>query len=162
MKKIVLIEVLLVVLLAGVMTVLLWRARTKDVSLSELGSRLEEQFSFEGMEKAGSMRIKRNYGLNTADFAETLCYTPDNTMSVAELLVVKTADEAQNSEVLQAIESRLETQKNNFLNYGTDQTYLLEHAEVFSAGNYVVFVCGAEAGAMAEAIRNEITEGGLF
>ena len=162
MKKIVFIEVLLVVLLAGVMMVLLWRAHTKDVSLSELGTRLEEQFSFEGMEKAGSMRIKRNYGLNTADFTETLCYTPDNTMSVAELLIVKTADEAQNSEVLQAIESRLETQKTNFLNYGTDQTYLLEHAEVFSEGNYVVFVCGTEATAMAEAIRNEITEGGLF
>ena len=52
--------------------------------------------------------------------------------------------------------------KNNFLNYGTDQTFLLEHAQVFSLGNYVVFVCGTDAEAMASAIRKEITEGGLF
>lgn len=162
MKKIVLVEALLLVLLAVVMTVLLWRTRTKDVSLSTLGTHLQEQFSFEGMEKAGSMRIKRNYGLNAADHPEILCYTPDNTMSVAELLIVKTADESVNEEVLRAVESRIATQKNNFLNYGTDQTFLLEHAQVFSLGNYVVFVCGTDAEAMATAIRKEITEGGLF
>ena len=162
MKKIVLVEILLVVLLCGVMTVLLWRTRTKDVSLTEMDARLQEQFSFEGMEKAGSMRIKRNYGLNSADYSEILCYTPDNTMSVSELLIVKTGDTALKQEVLKAVESRLETQKQNFLNYGTDQTFLLEHATVFSEGEYVVFVCGAEADAMAAAIREEITEGGLF
>ncbi len=162
MKKIILSEILLVVLLAGVMTVLLWRTRTKDVALSEMGERLEQSFRFEGMEKAGSMRVKRNYGLNTADFKEVLCFTPDNTMSVSELLIVKTAAESQNQTVLQAIDSRLQTQKKNFLNYGTDQTFLLEHATVFSEGNYVVFVCGSEADAMAAAIRKEITEGGLF
>lgn len=162
MKKIVLIEILLVVLLAAVMTVLLWRTRTKDVSLTEMDARLQEQFGFEGMEKAGSMRIKRNYGLNSADFPEILCYTPDNTMSVSELLIVKTGDTALKQEVLKAVESRLETQKQNFLNYGTDQTFLLEHATVFSEGEYVVFVCGSEADAMAAAIREEITEGGLF
>ena len=162
MKKIVLVEILLVILLAGVITVLLWRTRTKDVSLSEMAERLESRFSFDGMEKAGSMRVKRNYGLNTADFPEVLCYTPDNTMSVSELLIVKTASTAQNQEILKAIESRIGTQKNNFLNYGTNQTFLLEHAEVFSEGNYVVFACGSEAGALASAIREEITEGGLF
>ena len=162
MKKVVLIEVLLVVLLAVVMTVLLWRTRTKDVALAELGARLEEKFSLEGMEKAGSMRIKRNYGLNAADYEEVLCYTPDNTMSVAELLIVKTADESRNQEVLDAVEARIAAQKNNFLNYGTDQTFLLEHAQVFSLGNYVVFVCGTDAEAMASVIRKEISEGGLF
>ncbi len=161
MKKVVLVEILLVVLLAGVMTVLLWRTRTKDVVLAEMGARLEEQFSFEGMEKAGSMRVKRNYGLNTADYSDILCYTPDNTMSVSELLVVKTGNAALRQEVLEAVEGRLETQKQNFLNYGTDQTFLLEHATVFSEGEYVVFVCGTEADAMAAAIREEITEGGL-
>lgn len=162
MKKVILAEILLVLLLAGVMTVLLWRTRTKDVALSEMGERLESRFSFEGMEKAGSMRVKRNYGLNTADYEEILCYTPDNTMSVSELLIVKTSGSGQNQTVLKAIESRLETQKTNFLNYGTDQTFLLEHANVFSEGSYVVFVCGSEADAMAAAIREEITEGGLF
>ncbi len=161
MKKVVLVEILLVVLLAGVMTVLLWRTRTKDVVLAEMGARLEEQFSFEGMEKAGSMRVKRNYGLNTADYSDILCYTPDNTMSVSELLVVKTGNAALRQEVLEAVEGRLETQKQNFLNYGTDQTFLLEHATVFSEGESVVFVCGTEADAMAAAIREEITEGGL-
>ena len=162
MKKIVLTELFLVVLLAGVMTLLLWRTRTRDVSLDEIGARLEEHFSFEGMEKAGSMRIKRNYGLNTADYLAVLCYTPDNTMSVSELLIVKTSDPARNQEVLSAIGSRLQTQKKNFLNYGTDQTFLLEHASVFSEGNYVVFVCGSEADGITAAIREEITEGGLF
>ena len=162
MKKIILVESLLILLLASVMTVLLWRARTRDVSLEAIEQKLTENYSFEGMEKAGSMRVKRNYGLNSADYPEILCYTPDNTMSVAEILIIKTADEGQNEEVLQAVESRLETQKANFLNYGTDQTYLLEHAEVFTQDQYVVFICGADASAMAETVRKEITEGGLF
>ena len=162
MNKIILAELLAVLLLAGVMFLLLYKKDPADVPLTLVNDALTGSFSTDGMEPAGDMRFKRSYGLNAADYEEILYYIPDNTMSVAELLIVKTADESRNQEVLDAVEARVAAQKNNFLNYGTDQTFLLEHAQVFSLGNYVVFVCGTDAEAMASVIRKEISEGGLF
>ena len=121
--------------------------RAQDVPLDELNTAFTEAFPPEGMEKAGDMRLKRAFGLNAADYEEYLYYTPDNTMSVSEFLVVKCRDASAVESVEAGIASRLAVQKKNFDGYGTDQTDLLNHAKVKSLGNYVIFIVSREADA---------------
>ena len=114
------------------------------------------------MEKAGEMRFKRAFGLNAADYQELLYYTPDNTMSVNEYLLLRVKDEAQLTEIRAGIERRLETQKKNFDGYGTDQTELLNKAKIWSAGPYIAFIVSREADAQLDFTADMLEEPGFF
>lgn len=162
MKKVLFAELIAVLMLGLVMTLLLSGKKTKEVPLDEVDAAFSSQFSLEGMEKAGEMRLKRAFSLNAADFSEFLYYTPDNTMSVNELLLVRTKDESQKDVVLRGIEARLATQKKNFDGYGTDQTELLNHAKIFSAGPYIALIVSREADAQLAFMEDALTEPGLF
>ena len=153
MKKVIFTEIAAVLVLALIMFCLLHEKEVKDVSLELVEQTITENFTLDGMEKAGDMRLKRAFGLSSEEYAEVLYYTPDNTMSVNELLVVKLQDESQLDTVKAAVDSRLETQKTNFNNYGTDQTELLNNAKFLSEGNYVVFIVGKDALEELSAIR---------
>ena len=153
MKKIMLTMVLSVLVLAGLMVLFLYQKPPKDIALGDIEKVFLEEYSIDGMEKAGDMRMKRAFGLNAADFEEYLYYTPDNTMSVNELLIVKLRDESQADNVLSAMESRLNTQKKNFDGYGTNQTDLLNHAKVFGEGRYVCFLVSEDVDGWYDTVR---------
>ncbi|MBQ6549860.1 MAG: DUF4358 domain-containing protein [Lachnospiraceae bacterium] len=153
MNKIILAELLAVLLLAGVMFLLLYKKDPADVPLTLVNDALTGSFSTDGMEPAGDMRFKRSYGLNAADYEEILYYIPDNTMSVNEFLVVKCVNEADTDTVVRACEARLATQKKAFDGYGTNQTALLNHAELYSSGPYVCLFVSEQASEWLAAVK---------
>ena len=144
------------------MILLLSGNKTKDVPLSQVDAAFSAEFSLEGMEKAGEMRFKRSFGLNAAEYEDVLYYTPDNTMSVNEFLVVRMKDESQLAEVRAGLEARLATQKKNFDGYGTDQTALLNNAKIWTAGPYAVFIVSRDADAQLTFVEDLLQEPGLF
>ena len=154
MKKVLLFEALAVLLLAGVMALLLYRKTPADVPLSSVEEAILSKHELSGMEKAGDMRMKRAFGLNSADYEEVLYFAPDNTMSVSELLILKCRDESALAGVTEAFQSRLDVQKKNFDGYGTDQTELLLHARTGSAGPYAWFIVGREADQLLETVQS--------
>ena len=153
MKKAVFIEAVFVLLLALVMVLLLWKKELKDVPLSEVDAAFTAEYDLTGMEKGGAMRLKRAFSLNADDYEEVLYYTPDNTMSVNEFLVIKLKEESQADAVLAGLNSRLETQKKSFDGYGTDQTELLNHAVIYTEGRYLCFFVGREADRWLETVK---------
>ena len=72
MKKILPLEVLFVLLLAGVMALLLWKKEPDDLPLTDLEQAVLSSCTLTGMEKAGDMRLKRAFGLNAADYDSCL------------------------------------------------------------------------------------------
>ena len=162
MKKVLAAEIASLILLAIVMMLLLSGKNTKDVPLSQVDAAFSAEFSLDGMEKAGELRFKRAFGLNAADYQEVLYYTPDNTMSVNEFLVVRMKDESQLPEVRAGLDARLATQKKNFDGYGTDQTALLNDAKIWTAGPYAVFIVSREADAQLSFVEDLLQEPGLF
>ena len=145
MKKVLLAEAAAVLVLAAVMALLLYRKNPSDVPLESVRTALTQNSKLPEMEPAGDMRLKRAFGLNASDFPEYLYFSPDNTMSVNEILIIKTADESQLSLVSEAFSSRLSVQKKNFDGYGTNQTDLLLHAKTGSEGQYAWFIVGPDA-----------------
>ena len=153
MKKVFFSGLAAILALAGVMFLLLYKKDPKDVPLTDVDQMLTENFSVEGMEPAKDMRFKRSYGLNSADYEEILYYVPDNTMSVNEFLVVKCFDEADTTDVVTACEERIAAQKRSFDGYGTNQTALLNQAELYVAGRYVCLFVSEHAAEWLAAVK---------
>lgn len=158
MKKALLLEFLFVILLAEIMMILLYKKDMKDVPLQTVNEAVTAGFSLSGSEEGGDMRLKRAFGLNAADYAEMIYYMPDNTMSVNELLILKTDSEALLKEAAAAFESRLSVQKQNFDGYGTDQTELLNHAVCWTAEPYAFFAVGYDADGISKTVRELVEE----
>ncbi|MBP5225618.1 MAG: DUF4358 domain-containing protein [Lachnospiraceae bacterium] len=153
MKKVILAEVLLVLLLAGVMVLLLYKKEPKDVPLAQVREAVLASCDLDGLEEAKDMRLKRAFGLNVSDYDEYLYFAPDNTMSVNEFLVIKTSDPSQLPAVRAGIEARLEAEKKAFDGYGVNQTELLNSAKLIEEGRYIIFSCGEHADAFVKAAR---------
>ena len=58
---------------------------------------------------------------------------------------MKAKDRAQAQILLENAQAHLSSQKNVFEGYGTDQMALLNNAAVGKKGNYVYYMCGADA-----------------
>ncbi len=153
LKKVILAEVLLALLLAGVMVLLLYKKEPKDVPLEKVREAVLSSCDLDGLEEAKDMRLKRAFGLNVSDYEEYLYFAPDNTMSVNEFLIVKTIDASQVSSVRAGIESRLEAEKKAFDGYGVNQTELLNNSKLIEEGRYVIFSCGEHADEFIRAAR---------
>ena len=73
-------------------------------------------------------------------------------MMAEEVLIVKLKDLQQQQTVSDAIEARLQTQKNTFEGYGVEQFDMLtNHCYVELRGNFVLFVVNPNADAARKA-----------
>lgn len=96
--------------------------------------------------EADNQMIRRLYGLDVSAYESCVLYYPATNMGAQELLIVKLAESAQAETLEQAIQSRLETQKNTFDGYGVEQYDLLtNHSVIEIRGNYVLFVVDADS-----------------
>lgn len=145
MKRVLLTEALLVLLLAGVMVLLLYKKEPKDVPLEGVRAAVLESCDLTGLEEARDMRLKRAFALTPEDCAEYLYFAPANTMSVDEVLIVKTADPSQLPRIRTAIEARIDAEKTAFDGYGIEQVARLNEAKIVEDGPYIIYSCGPHA-----------------
>ena len=111
----------------------------------------------ENMLEADNQMVKRFYGLDPSDYAGCILYYPNTNMMAEEVLIVKLKDVSQQQTVTDAIEARLQTQKNTFEGYGVEQYDLLtNHAVVEVRGNYILFVVSPNAEAARKAFRGAL------
>ena len=109
------------------------------------------------MQQADNQMIKRLYGLQPSDYEGVCLYYPSSNMDAEELLIVKLQDAAQQQSVLDAVERRLQTQKNSFDGYGIEQFDLLENHSVIQAqGNYILFVVSSQSEAAKQAFLDAL------
>lgn len=128
-----------------------------NVSLSTIETALEKTDVFPGdMQAADSIRIRRLYGINVNDYSEVLSYIPESSMDVDELLIVRVSDSSQIAAVKAAMEARLSSQKTSFDGYGTNQTELLNDAEIEDRGNYIWFAVGKDHKIWTKTIQEEL------
>lgn len=104
------------------------------------------------MQPGDSRMVKRLYGLNPSDFEDCILYYPNTNMMAEEILIVKLRDVGQQDAVCNAIQSRLDTQKNTFEGYGVEQFDLLSNYSIIECrGNYILFVVGKNCSAARNA-----------
>ena len=95
------------------------------------------------MQQAENRMVKRLYGLEPGSFEGCLLYYPTTNMGAEEVLIVKLSDTAQGEPVADAVQQRLQTQRNTFEGYGVEQFDLLTNHYVLQVqGNFVLFAVG--------------------
>ncbi len=153
MKRVMMAEAALLLLLAGVMAILLYRRTPRpDVTEAEVKNMFESVAGDASVLPAGTLRIRRVFGLNAADYDLIVYYTPAETMDVCEFLLVR-ADEGQLAGVKSAMEARIASQLAAFEHYGESQTELLNRAQIRQFGNYLCLIVAENPESWLSAVR---------
>lgn len=144
MKKVILAELALVILLIGVMTFLLYQKEPRtDVTAQEVHTMFTQVKGDAPVVEAGNLKIRRIFGLNAADYDLIVYYSPVDSMDVCEFLLIRT-DESTLPDLQKAMEDRLHSQLEAFTGYGEKQTETLNKAIVRQYGNYICLIVSEE------------------
>lgn len=140
MKKVIAVELALVLLLVGVMSLLLYQKDPRpDVTGAEVKEMVESLDGDGILTAAGTLRLRRAFGLNAADHDLVVYYMPGASMDVCEFLLIRTGE--GNLEAVQAaMENRIASQIAAFDHYGEKQIELLNKAVIRQYGNYLCLI----------------------
>ncbi len=127
-----------------------------DQSVDKIETEMKQEVKFDKMKKGDSKSLKRFYKLNTNDYDGVILYTPQSTMDVNEVLIVKVKDESQIQSLEDSIDSRVNYQLESFSGYGPKQCDLVDNYELKSKGNFVFFAISENAQQIKEAFLDSI------
>ena len=114
-----------------------------NASFSDVSAAVMETVDLENLQQAENRMVKRLYGLDPGSFEGCMLYYPTTNMDAEEVLLIKLTDTAQQETVVEAVQQRLQTQRNAFEGYGVEQFDLLTNHFVLQVqGNYVLFAVG--------------------
>ena len=117
-----------------------------NVSMDSITQSMEADTTLTLLKKRSRTDLKRYYQIEEGDTDGFLLYKAVSPMSVEEFCVIKARSKTQADTFLENAESHLTAQKQVFEGYGTEQMALLNEAIVEKKGNYVYYICGADAG----------------
>ena len=127
-----------------------------DVSMDKISAALEQVSGVTDLSEPGVSGLRRFYQIDENDIDSYFFRKAASPMSVDEVLVVKANSSSEASAYLEAAQAHLESQKNIFEGYGTDQMALLAEASVEKRGAYVWYFCGENAQELRQALLSMI------
>lgn len=108
------------------------------------------------LSEADNRTVKRLYGIDVNEYEDAVLYVSDSNMKVEEILIIKLKDTSQSKGVEDAVEKRVENQKNSFEGYGVEQCKLLDDSVMDTQENYILFIVNSKAGKADEAFRSSL------
>lgn len=135
----------LVLFLAVYLTVLYTSDSAKNVPMEQITQTLEQNSDITSLNKETRSDLKHYYQTDDRTIDGYFFYKAASPMAVEEICIMKASDNAQANILLESANSHLSSQKQIFEGYGTDQMALLNNAVVGKKGNYVYYMCGADA-----------------
>ena len=127
-----------------------------DVSMDKISAALEQVSGVTDLSEPGVSGLRRFYQIDENDIDSYFFRKAVSPMSVDEVLVVKANSSSEAGAYLEAAQAHLESQKNIFEGYGTDQMALLGEASVEKRGAYVWYFCGENAQELRQALLSMI------
>lgn len=127
-----------------------------DVSMDKISAALEQVSGVTDLSEPGVSGLRRFYQIDENDIDSYFFRKAASPMSVDEILVVKANSSSEAGAYLEAAQAHLESQKNIFEGYGTDQMALLGEASVEKRGAYVWYFCGENAQELRQALLSMI------
>ena len=127
-----------------------------DVSMDKISAALEQVSGVTDLSEPGVSGLRRFYQIDENDIDSYFFRKAASPMSVDEVMVVKAKSSSEAGAYLEAAQAHLESQKNIFEGYGTDQMALLGEASVEKRGAYVWYFCGENAQELRQALLSMI------
>lgn len=127
-----------------------------DISMDKISASLEQVSGVTDLSEPGVSGLRRFYQIDENDIDSYFFRKAASPMSVDEVLVVKANSSSEAGAYLEAAQAHLESQKNIFEGYGTDQMALLGEASVEKRGAYVWYFCCENAQELRQALLSMI------
>ncbi len=140
-----LIKSAMVIFLAVYLTVLYTADNARNVPMEQITASMEADDTITTLNKEGRTDLKHYYQIDERDIDGYFFYKAASPMAVEEICIMKARNSSQAETLLESAQSHLSSQKNVFEGYGTDQMALLNNAFTGKKGNYVYYMCGADA-----------------
>lgn len=136
---------IIVAVILAYIVVLMAYASGSSRPFEEVEAALSSALDGSGLKKMDSQMLKRNFGLNSADYAGVMYYASESSMSAEEVLLIRVSGDSQVQEVADAVSERISSRKNAFDGYAPEQVKLLEDAQQSVRGRYVFFAVSPDA-----------------
>ena len=132
---------ILLVIIVGYLVILMLYASGSKRTFSEVSKAVSSVLDSKELVQMDDQMLKRNYGLNSADYRGVLYYSSPSSISAAEVLVIQVKNDAQIENVTNAIAQRIE----DFDSYLPEQVKLLEDSQESIRGRYIFFAVSSKA-----------------
>ena len=136
---------IIVAVILAYIAVLMAYASGSSRPFEEVEAALSSALDGSGLKKMDSQMLKRNFGLNSADYAGVMYYASESSMSAEEVLLIRVSGDSQVQEVADAVSEHISSRKNAFDGYAPEQVKLLEDAQQSVRGRYVFFAVSPDA-----------------
>lgn len=143
--KIKLKQVFCIIILIGFIFIATAEPYTSYKTADEVGIELIELMQVELIYEKSDNDFKDEFLFDANQFDSCIYYACDEIMSVQELLIVKISNDVTTEELVQQIESRLESKIALFEDYANTQADLLKNAIVQTYGDFVFYAVGSNA-----------------
>ena len=117
----------------------------RNVPVEQIAQVLEQDQNITSLNQEGRTDLKHYYQTDDRNIDGYFFYKAASPMAVEEICIMKATDNTQANTLLENANAHLSGQKQVFEGYGTDQMALLNNAVVGKKGNYVYYMCGADA-----------------
>ena len=114
-------------------------------SFSEVKTSVEGALDASELTEQDDASFRRSFGLNEADYAGVAYYSAGSSILASEVLLIRVDNDSQVRTVTDAIDSRIESRKNDFASYIPEQYALLENAKISVRGNYIFYAVSEKA-----------------
>lgn len=122
---------ILLVIIVGYLVILMLYASGSKRTFSEVSKAVSSVLDSKELVQMDDQMLKRNYGLNSADYKGVLYYSSPSSISAAEVLVIQVKNDAQRIE--------------DFDSYLPEQVKLLEDSQESIRGRYIFFAVSSKA-----------------
>lgn len=119
--------------------------RRSDTSIEAMQKAVLQDKEPEGMLETDGLGFRQVYGIDASEFDGVIYYRPESNMDASELLIAKTESSATAETLLDAVETRISSQKTVFEDYAPEQYGLLKDAIAVKKGNYVFLAVSEKA-----------------
>lgn len=114
-------------------------------AFSEVEKAVSSVLNSDELTKMDERMLKKNFGLNSADYQGVMYYSSPSSISAAEVLVIQVKNDAQIENVTNAIAQRKAQRIEDFDSYLPEQVKLLEDSQESIRGRYIFFAVSSKA-----------------
>ena len=144
------------ILTAGYIVWLMLFIGESKVSIEKVSGAVDQAVDKGRLAEQSGLMLKRNFGLNSSDYAGVSYYASESGISAEEVLLICVESDSQIRQVTDAMEARVEKQIGDFEGKAPDQVKLLEEARQTVKGRYIFFSVSSESGRYHQAFADSL------
>lgn len=149
-------KIVLILILLIFMVSVYSSSNAKDIDLDSLEAQLKKKTDINKMQKCSKRNLMQFMALDYNAYDSFIYYKSKEALGVDELLVIKANRKEDLSEVLDAVDKRVESQIKTFEGYGPKQVILLKDAIVYKKGQYLLYCVGKNPDIYQEVFKDAI------